>query len=181
MAINSFRQAGLANTNTLTVVNPNADFSNTPTGTYTDGNGFAWKYIQFNASGTLTVTTAGYADVFILSGGSPDFAASWNGGAGGLLTGFRLLPAGANTVVVGGSATVSSLGSLVAPMCNLWTGLGATSNTDATGLSFSITGTSVLYGRGAQTSPVANRGEGRSTAAPGAGSSGVVIVRVRTN
>jgi len=154
-----------------------ANFTNTATGTYSVST-VNYKYITFTGNGSLVVDKAGYADVWILSGGSPDFAASWNGGAGGLLRNSAFLTASTHTVVVGGSNTKSSLGSYVAPHCNLWTGLGATGNTDGTGLSDSITGTSVLYGRGAQDNPVANRGEGRGTANPGAGSSGVVIVRV---
>jgi hypothetical protein len=58
-----------------------ADFSNSATGTYTD-TGVDYKYITFTASGTLTVTKAGFADVLLVGGGGGG-AASNQGGAGG--------------------------------------------------------------------------------------------------
>ena len=64
MAINSFARAGLPTTN----FTPNADFSNTATGTLSDS-GINYKYITFTGSGTLTVTKAGLADVLVVAGG----------------------------------------------------------------------------------------------------------------
>ena len=117
MAINSFKRAGLANTNTFQT--SYADFSNTPTGTYTDSNGFIWKYIQFNSSSTLTVTRAGIAELFVLSGGgtayrnySQDSGYNAGGGAGGLLNRPYTLEAITYTVTVGGAGGNSSFGSL---------------------------------------------------------------------
>lgn len=83
----------------------NADFSNTATGTYTDGNGFAWKYVQFNSSGTLTVTTEGLAEVLIVSGGggagaNSSFVAGAGGGGAAYFTPVTLT-AVAHTVTVG--------------------------------------------------------------------------------
>lgn len=52
----------------------NADFSNAATGTYTSG-GFSYKYVSFTATGTLTVTKDGLADVLVVGSGA--------GGAGG--------------------------------------------------------------------------------------------------
>ena len=54
-----------------------ADFSDTATGTYT-----GFKYLTFTASGTLTVTKAGFADLLILGGGG--------GGGGGNNAGSNL-------------------------------------------------------------------------------------------
>jgi len=105
-----------------------AVFSDTPTGTYT---GYAYK--TFTGSGTLTVTTAGFADVLILAGGGAGgFIADPNnsrggGGAGGLY-GLAVqtvyLPAGTLTCTVGaggavnggdaGSGTFSRLGEFLA-------------------------------------------------------------------
>jgi hypothetical protein len=79
-----------------------ANFSNTSTGTYTDG-GFNYKYVTFNASGTLTVTRAGFADVLLVGGGGGGGSSmAGAGGAGGhvYLTDIYLA-AGSNTVTVG--------------------------------------------------------------------------------
>jgi len=60
-----------------------ADFSNTATGTYTSG-GVDYKYVKFNSSGTLTVTSAGIADILIVSGGGgAGTTGGFVGGAGG--------------------------------------------------------------------------------------------------
>lgn len=108
MAVSSFKQAGLANTRTIERIAPIADFSDTPTGTYTDGNGVSWKYIRFTGSSTLTITTPGVIEALIVGGG---------GGSGGVRNGGyahggggscaaslvqALVTAGTYTVVVGG-------------------------------------------------------------------------------
>ena len=86
----------------------NADFSDAATGTYTDG-GFNYKYITYTASGTLTVTTAGFADVLVVGGGG---GGTWaGGGAGGCFESTNVyLSAGTQTVVIGagGPSTSSS-------------------------------------------------------------------------
>ncbi len=78
-----------------------ADFSNTATGTYTDG--FDYKYVSFTSDGTLTVTRGGYADVLLVGGGGGGglgFGAG--GGAGGMLyIENAYIPAGSLDVVVG--------------------------------------------------------------------------------
>jgi hypothetical protein len=124
MALSSFKQAGLANTNTFQT--SYADFSNTPTGTYTDGSGFTWKYIQFNASGSLVVTRAGIADLLVLSGGgtaytnnSQDSGYNAGGGAGGLNNRPYTLEAITYTVTVGGAGGNSSFGSLATSTAGL--------------------------------------------------------------
>lgn len=79
-----------------------ADFSNSATGTYTD-TGVDYKYITFTASGTLTVTKAGFADVLVIGGGGS--GATWRGGGGGagghLYATNVYIPAGSNTVTIG--------------------------------------------------------------------------------
>jgi hypothetical protein len=87
----------------------NADFSNTATGTYTDS-GINYKYVTFTGSGTLTITTAGYADVLILGGGGSGATGDGGGGGGGgLIVQNVILTAGAKTVTVGaGAAGVGS-------------------------------------------------------------------------
>jgi hypothetical protein len=101
MAINSFKSAGLANTRTLFV--PNADFSNTATGTYTDS-GVDYKYVTFTSSGTLTVTTEGYADVLVVGGGggcNSRSSAHGCGGSGNALFHQVFLEATSHTITVG--------------------------------------------------------------------------------
>lgn len=88
-----------------------ANFSNTATGTYTDG--FDYKYVSFTADGTLTVTRGGYADVLLVGGGGA--GGHWGGGGGGaggvLYIENAYLPAGNLDVVVGagGSSVASGL------------------------------------------------------------------------
>ena len=76
-----------------------AVFSDTPTGTYT---GFAYK--TFTASGTLNVTTAGFATLVVCAGGGGGTVGG--GGAGGVaaLTDVYL-PVGTLTVTVGAGGT----------------------------------------------------------------------------
>jgi len=84
-----------------------ANFSNTSTGTYTDGGGVSWKYVTFNASGTLTVTKEGLGDVLCVAGGGGGSFGAANesggggGGAGGYFLRTILLPVGTYTVTVG--------------------------------------------------------------------------------
>ena len=82
-----------------------AVYSDANTGTYT---GFAYK--TFTASGTITVTTAGFADIVVLGGGGAGIGvAGGGGGAGGLLQVTNAyLPVGTLTVTVGaGGAKVT--------------------------------------------------------------------------
>lgn len=94
-----------------------ADFSNAATGTYTD-DGIAYKYLTFTASGTLTVTQEGFADVLVIGGGGK--GGGGGGGAGGYLEiTDAYLPAETLTVTVGGGGTTrignaSRLGSFFA-------------------------------------------------------------------
>jgi len=96
-----------------------AVYSDANTGTYT---GFAYK--TFTGSGTLTVTTAGLADLVICGAGGAGFTGNGYGGgaAGGVLqiTG-AYLPAGVLTVTIGAGGALSnngvasSIGSYYAP------------------------------------------------------------------
>ena len=90
-----------------------ANFSNAATGTYT-----GFKYLTFTASGTITVTTAGFADIVVVAGGgsggssSVSNSAAGGGGAGGnLQITNAYLPAGTLTVTIGaGGAGVATSG-----------------------------------------------------------------------
>lgn len=93
-----------------------ATFSNTPTGTYTDGTGTQWNYWTFNASGTLTCTQAGEADVLIVSGGggagtSGGFQAGAGGGGAAYFTSIKFT-AVAHTVTVAAGGAAGSNGPL---------------------------------------------------------------------
>lgn len=84
-----------------------AVYSDANTGTYT---GYAYK--TFTASGTLTVTTAGFADILVIGGGASSGRVyrSGGGGAGGhLVVNNAYLPVGTLTVTVGagGAAAVT--------------------------------------------------------------------------
>ena len=92
-----------------------ANFTNAATGTYTDGSGAEWKYIDYTASSTLTINRAGLVECLIVAGGgggggSTGSAWGGGGGAGGLLgfgtftnatSGALYLPAATYTVTVG--------------------------------------------------------------------------------
>ena len=79
-----------------------ADFSDTATGTYT-----GFKYLTFTSSGTITVTTAGFADIVVQAGGGGACSGNVNyggggGGAGGaLIVTNAYLPVGTLTCTVG--------------------------------------------------------------------------------
>jgi len=88
-----------------------AVFTNTPTGTYSDG-GHTYAYVTFTQSGTLTVATGGVASVLIVGGGggggsgpSGTYADGGNGGAV-VFTTAAYLPAGQHAVTVGEGGAV---------------------------------------------------------------------------
>ena len=83
-----------------------AVFSDTATGTYA---GFAYKTYS-SGSGTLTVTTAGFADIVVCGGGGGG-GNSGAGGAGGVLISTSVyLPAGTLTVIVGAGGAMATAG-----------------------------------------------------------------------
>jgi hypothetical protein len=93
-----------------------ADFSNAATGSYTDG--VAYKYLTFTASGTLTVTRAGLAEVLVVGGGggghrtdSSDRSCRSGGGGGGYYAATVELAVQSYTVTVGGGGSANSNGS----------------------------------------------------------------------
>ena len=61
-----------------------ANFTDTATGTYTDG-GINYKYITYTGTGTVTFDVAGFADVLAIGGGAGGGNAYGAGGAGGYL------------------------------------------------------------------------------------------------
>jgi len=64
-----------------------ANFTNTATGTYTDG-GIDYKYITFTGSGSLVVDQAGFADILVVGGGGGGGSVASKkayGGAGGMV------------------------------------------------------------------------------------------------
>ena len=94
-----------------------ADFSDTATGSYT-----GYKYKTFTASGTLTITTAGFVDLVLCGSGGRGgtgqgtSGAGGGGGAGGSLVLLQYyLPAGTHTVTVGAGTSPSRLGPYVSP------------------------------------------------------------------
>ena len=83
-----------------------ADFSDAATGSYT-----GYKYKTFTASGTLNVTTAGFADIVVCSGGGGGGASGGGGGAGGVLqVSNAYLPVGTLTVTVGAGGAILGVG-----------------------------------------------------------------------
>jgi len=87
-----------------------ANFTDTATGTYSSG-GLNYKYLEFTASGTITIDQAGLCDILVVGGGgSGGQSGGGGGGAGGHLyaTG-AYLPVGTLTVTVGaGGAAVDA-------------------------------------------------------------------------
>ena len=203
----------------------NADFSNAATGTYSSG-GFNYKYITFSASGTLTVTQSGVADVVVVGGGGGAGSQSGivgGGGAGQLVAKTIDMTAATHTITIGAGGTTltpvgnqgnkTSLGTLVSAGGG-GGGLGSVNNrsnvyptwghagghaggivifssaagrngmgTDAAGANeysgtiSGITGSSVTYGEGGNSTSPATAGSGGWSTGPGNG--GVVIVRVK--
>jgi hypothetical protein len=87
-----------------------AVYSDVNTGTYT---GFAYK--TFTASGTITVTTAGFADIVVCGGGggggSTATVDNGGGGAGGeISTTSVYLPVGTLTVTIGAGGAINTRG-----------------------------------------------------------------------
>jgi hypothetical protein len=93
-----------------------ANFTDTATGTYTSG-GIDYKYLTFNSSGTITIDTAGLADILVVGGGGGGGStAGGGGGAGGHLyaTG-AYLPVGTLTVTVGAGGAGGIVSGLYTP------------------------------------------------------------------
>ena len=88
-----------------------ANFSDTATGTYS-----GFKYLTFSASGTITVTTAGFADIMVIGAGGSggqvgnSQRGSAGGGGGFLLALSVYLPVGTLTVTVGAAGAIGLQG-----------------------------------------------------------------------
>ena len=111
MAMSTFSGSGLIGTEASI---PAANFTDTATGTYTDG-GVDYKYLTLTGTGTVTIDQAGFADVLVVAGGGYSYATSGStyrsaGGAGGVIySANKFLPIGTNSVVVGaGGASYSN-------------------------------------------------------------------------
>lgn len=130
-----------------------AVFSDTPTGTYT---GYAYKTFS-SGSSTLTVTTAGFADLVVCGGGGASSGANGGaGGAGGVLQVTNAyLPVGTLTVVVGAGGSAVTI-------------QGSSGNTSRIGSFYSPGG----GGGGAGGEPGQNGGSGGGGKNAGAGGSG---------
>ncbi len=78
-----------------------ANFTNAATGTYTDG-GIDYKYLTLTGTGSVTIDTAGFADVLVIGGGGGGGRRGGGGGAGGhLVIPNVYLPVGTHTITVG--------------------------------------------------------------------------------
>jgi len=158
------------------------NFTNTATGTYTDG-GIDYKYITFTGSGDLIVDQAGFADILVIGGGAGGgvyFGAG--GGAGGhLFITNSYLPVGTLPVTVGAggvggvlrmtasgeygnNGTASSVGSYYSPGGG--GGAGAS-------LNVSVTAGSTHPGLAGGSGGGACGGEGGGSAAGGSGITGL--------
>lgn len=193
-----------------------------------DSNGFTWNYWRWTAAGSVTIGTAGYADLLVVGGGGGGATSGWvsGGGAGGIRFGSFWIPVGTYTVTVGAGGAVevngntSSFGSIllcgggnrgkanqnnetnygnsaiggggsgggvsIASAGSGYTGGGAggtlyggANNTG--GITLNYAGSNVDYGRGGfngvpTTANLGNGGYGNA-----GGTSGVVIMKIRTN
>ena len=89
-----------------------ADFSDAATGSYS-----GYKYLTFTASGTITITTAGFADILVVGGaggggtGNATNVGGGGGGGGGVLVATNVyLAVGTLTCTVGAGGASAALG-----------------------------------------------------------------------
>lgn len=136
------------------------------TGTYTDANGVSWKYYQWTANGSVTLT-AGLVDMLLVGGGASE-AGGKPGGSGYVRDGIRSFTSATHTVTIGsyGINQPGVLGPYSASNGGLSNGTAVAAN-----VASSITGTSVTYAQ--LTGSTAGSG---STS--GGGTVGTVIIRV---
>ena len=107
MALSSFARSGLSRVTSSS----NAVISGTPTGSYTDS-GINYNYFTFTGNGTLTVDSAGFADVLVVGGGGAGgLSRGGGGGAGGYNQQASIyLAAQAYTVTVGAGGSAPATG-----------------------------------------------------------------------
>jgi len=160
------------------------NFTNTATGTYTDGEGIDWKYIKFTGNGNLVIDRAGECTLLVLGGGGGGRDNFWNGEGGYRVTGDFQIAEATHAVVVGAGGAASagekeSFGK-ISSIGTFCVTSGGVIDGNSASFSSSITGTSVTYATGTTGSVTANSGNGGSSVPGIAGSSGVVVVAVRT-
>ena len=161
---------------------------------YTKPDGAVMEVHTFTASGTLTVATAGYADVLVVGSGGGG-GALWASG-GHVNEGLLGLPAGSHSVTVGAATSadtpgrMSRLGSIAVAAGGYKSGqwgseafrsvpdaVTGTNTQQAEGHTSDISGTSVTYGYGAFSgSAYTTPGSGGSSSN---GKAGIVIVAVQ--
>lgn len=91
----------------------NANFTDTATGTYTDG-GINYKYLTLTSTGSVTFDRAGFADILVIGGGAGGGSFGGGGGAGGYLAVTNAyFEATAQTVVIGAGGAGATAASLV--------------------------------------------------------------------
>ena len=156
-----------------------ANFSDTATGTYS-----TFKYLTFSASGTITVTTAGFADIVLVAGGGGGAGNSGGGGGGGVLQITNAyLPVGTLTCTVGagGSGTAGAGGAGQATRIGDYYAVGGgASISDAVTNNFGGSGAGGRYngspatGQSGTPGQGNNGGNGASTGSGGGGGAGAV-------
>ena len=165
-----------------------AVYSDANTGTYT---GFAYK--TFTASGTLTVTTAGFADVVIVAGGGASIGSSGNGsgggGSGGAIVQTVYLPVATHTITVGAGGAFGAAGNF-SRIGAFYYAVGGSAAVDRATVAYSggsgaggsanpgfaggaaITGQGFAGGTGTGSYPTSSGGGGGGVAAVGANAAG---------
>lgn len=147
---------------------PAANFSNTATGTYSSG-GFSYKYVTFTASGTLTTTRAGFADILVVGGGGGGGNGAGGGAGGHLYATDVYVPVGTLTVTVGagGAAVFQGVTSRVGNYFSPGGGSGVETNGNAGGSGRG--GASATGVGGAGVTDLGNAGGNGATQAGGGG------------
>lgn len=159
--------------------------------TVTNPDGSVDEIHTFLANGTLTVDSPGYARVLLVGGGGASTTTD-TGSGGDFLEGIYALPAGANAVVVGaggsgaawgaGVGKKSSCGPVTTADVTFYQGAGGVAGSQVSmeaGRVSSISGSAVTYGAIVAGTTTPNLGQGAKSSQT-SGSSGIVIVRVRT-
>jgi hypothetical protein len=152
-----------------------ANFSDAATGTYTDS-GINYKYLTYTASGTLTVTNAGLADLLIIGGGGGGGNAAAGGGGGYLAITDAYLSAGTLTVTVGAGGAVGGNEGVTSRVGSYYSAGGGTIGFVNNGTIGGSGGAGVGAGTGGAGIPTLgnNGGDGASTAGGGGGGAGAV-------
>lgn len=136
------------------------------TGNYTDSNGDTWDYWQWDASGSVTVSQAGWARVLIVGGGARGDGVNV-GDSGNAYDAYEYLNIGTITVTVGGGGGGTNTGggpSLLVGYGGVGGGRSTTGNQSGGGagaLTSDINGASTTYA----TSGTSQRGAGGASSA----------------